>query len=206
MPALSHGWSKTKLCERWAGMRARCYNPNHKAFDYYGGRGIIVCEEWSDFSNFKEWVLENGFSPELELDRIDNNGNYCPENCRFVTRTMNLNNTSKNVFITAFGETKTYSEWSRDSRCKTSVRNLQKRIQYRDWPPEKAITTPDAIQNKTGLYRKSGEPNPIILCACGCETEILKYAKGGAPRKFVSGHNLHPVKPKINNEIQTVAT
>ena len=95
---LSHGESETKLYRRWKGMRERCYYTKHKSYEYYGGRGIEVCDEWKDsFVNFKEWAMRNGFKEELSIDRIDNDGNYEPSNCRWVTHKEQMNNTRKQL-------------------------------------------------------------------------------------------------------------
>ena len=86
----NHGESKTPLYRRWKGFRERCNNPKAHNYRWYGGRGITVCEEWNtNFFAFKKWALENGYSPELELDRIDNDGPYSPDNCRWVTKLTN---------------------------------------------------------------------------------------------------------------------
>ena len=87
--------SKTKLYRCWEYMKARCYNKNRKEYVNYGGRGITVCKDWHLYINFKHWALNNGYSPNLELDRIDVNGNYSPENCRFVTHSENNLNKRK---------------------------------------------------------------------------------------------------------------
>ena len=98
---------------RWATMISRCYNPNRKKYKSYGARGIRVCEEWHDVRKFAKWAKENGYSPDLQLDRIDNNGHYCPENCRFVSARENSQNKQNSKKVTALGQTLCVSEWAR---------------------------------------------------------------------------------------------
>lgn len=109
-----HGREPKKLYYVWHHMKDRCFNPNNKRYHHYGGRGITVCDEWrSDFVAFREWSLANGYREGLTIDRIDNNGNYQPENCRWITNFEQQSNKSNNRFITAHGETHTISEWAR---------------------------------------------------------------------------------------------
>lgn len=112
----THGMSKTKLYRRWKDMRRRCNNPNRKGYKNYGGRGIKVCEEWEeDFMNFYNWSMENGYLEELEIDRIDNDGNYEPNNCRWITRKEQSNNKQQSRYVTINGITKTLKDWSAES-------------------------------------------------------------------------------------------
>lgn len=87
--------SNSNLYRRWIDMKGRCYNPNQKNYKHYGGRGIKVCEEWlgkNGYKNFEKWALKNGYKKELSLDKIDNNKNYSPDNCRWATqRLQNIN-------------------------------------------------------------------------------------------------------------------
>lgn len=137
-----HGGKGTPLYGVWAGMLGRCRNPNATGYANYGGRGITVCEQWLDFPVFREWAELAGYMPgEVELDRRDNDGNYGPDNCRWVTAKQNTRNTRTVVKVTAFGETKCVSEWSEDHRAAASLWTIRKRLSA-GWKPEQAITTP----------------------------------------------------------------
>ena len=87
-----HGGKGTKLYNVWVAMKTRCLNPNHKQYKDWGGRGIKVCTEWLEFIPFRDWAIQNGYKEDLEIDRINNNGNYEPDNCRFVTSKENMRN------------------------------------------------------------------------------------------------------------------
>ena len=103
---------KLKLKKVWRGMKERCERPNHSSYKNYGARGISVCDSWKDdFDCFYQWAIANGYSNGLSLDRIDNDGNYCPENCRWATCKQQGNNTRSCRFITYNGDTKTMREW-----------------------------------------------------------------------------------------------
>lgn len=106
-----HGLAeKHPLYCTWKNMKKRCNNPNTSEYKNYGGRGISVCESWSNnFQEFYNWAINSGWSKELTIDRIDTNGNYCPENCRWATIEVQLNNTTKNHYIEYNGETYTLS-------------------------------------------------------------------------------------------------
>lgn len=81
-----HGLTHTRIYQCWADMKQRCFNPNHKWYPRYGGRGITVCNEWLDFIPFYNWALANGYSDDLTIDRINNDWNYEPSNCRWATQ------------------------------------------------------------------------------------------------------------------------
>ena len=109
----SHGMTGTKLYGVWNTMKNRCSNPSVKSYRDYGGRGIKVCDEWLNADTFFKWAKATGYKDGMEIDRIDNNGDYTPKNCRWVTRTENANNKSINKVIEHEGMTKTLADWAR---------------------------------------------------------------------------------------------
>ena len=109
----THHLTNTRIYNIWRSMKKRCYLKTHHAYKYYGGRGITICEEWkNDFMSFYNWSIANGYKENLTLDRIDVNGNYEPNNCRWVGWEVQQNNRRDNIHIKYNGETKTIYEWS----------------------------------------------------------------------------------------------
>lgn len=94
-------------------MKTRCYNPNSPSYKRYGGRNVSICKEWlEDFDSFRIWAENNGYSSSLSIDRIDNNGPYSPDNCRWVNNKQQQNNKENNFYVCLDGITKTMSEWA----------------------------------------------------------------------------------------------
>lgn len=125
----THGCSKTRLFEVWDSMKDRCNKPAHRAYARYGGRGIRVCAEWdNDFACFKEWAEKSGYKEGLSLDRIDNNGNYEPSNCRWATRQEQANNRCSNRYVTINGVTKTCAEWYRGAGISKELFHARLRV------------------------------------------------------------------------------
>lgn len=130
---------KERLFPIWRNMINRCYKPSDPAYKRYGGRGISVCDQWrNSYYDFREWANNNGYSDDLTIDRVDNNGNYEPSNCRWADRYTQNNNTSRNRYIEYQGESLTLSQWAR--RLGMSPETLYKRLQR--WPIDQAFNNP----------------------------------------------------------------
>ena len=97
----------------WKGLKQRCNNKQCKSYPNYGGRGITVCKDWTHFEPFFKWAINNGYKKGLDLDRKDNNGNYEPNNCRWISRADNINNRRKTILLTINGETKSRTQWEK---------------------------------------------------------------------------------------------
>ena len=130
--------SKTRIYRIWQLMKRRCNSPTCKSYKDYGGRNISICDEWNDFRNFKTWALEYGYADNLTIERIDVDGNYCPENCKWIPRAAQAWNKSNSHFLTAFGETKTIGEWATSSGLKYDT--IERRINAYGWSPEDAVS------------------------------------------------------------------
>lgn len=144
---------KNPLRARYNHIKERCYNPNAKAYPRYGGRGITVCDEWlNDFSAFEKWCLENGYKPELQIDRIDNDGPYAPWNCRFATNKENSQHKGSTRFYTYMGETKNLTQWC--EQLNMPYGTVLARIAKHGWTFERAITTPLRQRDKERLVGK----------------------------------------------------
>jgi hypothetical protein len=135
------GTCYSRLYRIWSKIKARCYDTSQKGYHNYGGRGIVMCQEWlQDFMSFHSWATSSGYGDTLSIDRIDNDGNYEPLNCRWISLKAQHRNKRTNHLITAFGETKCIAEWADDPRCSVDHRVLGMRFQRMD--PEKAILAP----------------------------------------------------------------
>lgn len=140
-----HGETKTRLHRIWVNMRMRCIHGGQ----YWGLKGISVCKEWEDYLTFKKWAMENGYSDNLTIDRIDGNGNYEPGNCRWATYKEQANNLKTNRKITINGETHNVKEWCELLQIVTAS-TVYRRVRC-GWGYEEAITTPN--QRKKGVWR-----------------------------------------------------
>lgn len=137
---------------RYSHMKERCNNPNNKSYQLYGARGIKVCDEWeSSFHAFRDWALKNGYSPELEIDRIDPDGPYSPDNCRWITKSENSKRSRRNRIFYHGGIGKTLNDW-----CKClglSYRTVNMRM-HRGMSFEDAISKPTRVWSPEELLGK----------------------------------------------------
>ena len=145
MRGYKHGGTGTRLHGVWITMKQRCNNPNISEYHRYGGRGIKVCEEWLSFANFRDWAMVNGYDPdaprgECTLDRIDNDGNYEPSNCRWVNLKEQMKNRPKRgLYYEYNGESHTLYDWAKiTDKTHNQLRN---RIRL-GWDIERALNTP----------------------------------------------------------------
>lgn len=135
-----HGKRYTRLYKIWCNMKGRCENPKADNYKYYGARGIKVCDIWEkNFENFYNWSIKNGYEENLTIDRIDVNGNYCPENCAWKTIKEQENNRRNNRVLMFNGIEKNVTEWSEELGINRET--IYKRLRS-GWSIEKTLTTP----------------------------------------------------------------
>lgn len=146
-----------RLRNTWRHMIHRCENPKDGSYPRYGGRGITVIPAWKDYEVFRTWAISAGYAMELTLDRTDNDAGYSPENCRWVSFAQQCTNRRSNRVFSAFSETKTVAEWSRDRRCVVAYPTLLARVK-RGWDPEQALTRSLTDNNENATHCPSSHP------------------------------------------------
>jgi len=149
-PKHGEGAKRTPEYTTWQGMRNRCTNPKYIGYALYGGRGIRICPEWSEFAAFLDDMGRRP-SPQHSLDRIDSNGNYTPQNVRWATATEQSRNTRRNRWITINEETLLFSDWCQRAGIRPTL--AYKRIKHHGWSVERAITTPSRKIMESPLAR-----------------------------------------------------
>lgn len=188
-------------------MHQRCENPNCDYYDRYGGRGIYVCKEWSGengFSNFREWAMNNGYNPdatkgECTINRIDNDGPYSPDNCEWVNRTAQMNNTSANRYLTYNGETYTVTEWA--NKLGINFSTIENRL-CNGWSVEKTLSTP-AEKNITYINYNGDNYSVTEWCyifgiaQSTISTRIKKYGMDD-PHKILLYNNGYKNQTHVN--------
>ncbi len=142
-----HREGKSRLYVIWAGMKQRCENSNRKDYAKYGGRGIRVCDEWHDYLSFRDWACANGYDDSKSIERINNDGDYSPTNCRWVDYTVQQNNKRNSFCLTVDGKTQTAAEWSKESGIPAERIRKRKR---NGWTDKDAVFEPldEAHQHK----------------------------------------------------------
>lgn len=181
----THNLSKHPLYAVLQDMKRRCYDERSISYKYYGARGITICDEWlNDIHSFVNWGMANGYQKGLEIDREENDGNYTPDNCRFVTRAVGNTNTRRTKKLEAFGESKTAAEWERDDRCSISQHAITDRIKSGKWDIVSAITTP-ADGRKKEISRNSNSARKMQ--AFGEEKSIIGWSEDERCKVTYSG-------------------
>jgi len=135
----THGISSDKLYKVWSSMKSRCTNPTDQSYCNYGGRGISICEAWQSFEPFREWAFSHGYRRGLTIERINNDGNYSPENCKWIPKGRQSDNTRRCTFITMDGKTQNMKQWAKELGIPYSL--VQSRIKH-GWDPVEALRKP----------------------------------------------------------------
>lgn len=150
--------SHTRLYRIWYSMKSRCYKKSDWHFKYYGARGISVCKEWMDFSDFKKWAEQSGYVEDLTIERIDVNGNYEPNNCKWLKQAEQTKNTRRNIIIKVDGEAMCLSDILR--KIGMSRTTFYRRI--------KNVSAEEAIKKsirKRPVYTYRGETGSLLFFA-----------------------------------------
>jgi len=192
----SHGLSKSVHYKRWLNMIDRCDNPECVAYPDYGARGIKVCPEWYDIARFID-DLPSGYRDGLEMDRIDNDGNYEPGNVRWATSAANADNRRTGRKLTYNGKTQSFTRWEKELGLRAGT--LKDRIDASGWTVERAISTPslslDEVRNMGRAARWAGHvkkprPKPRVYKKYPYQGELLTMAeisaKCGVPLRLLN--------------------
>lgn len=179
-----HGMCYTPTWSSWRSMRKRCLDPNTNVYKNYGGRGINICDRWSVFANF---LQDMGERPEgTTLDRIDNNGNYCPENCRWATLTEQCRNRRNNAWVTLNGETLCVTEWAELLGVKVST--LKERIRRGHRTVEEAFSS--SVRCSVRMLEFNGETRSVAewadLLGMKADTIHMRLHRGWSTERALS--------------------
>lgn len=137
-PRVMHGDSQSAEYKIWGGILSRCNNPRHTPYPFYGGRGIRVCDRWLQYENFLADMGRRP-SPKHSIDRIDNDGDYAPENCRWAVMSEQWRNTRRTRLVSFRGKTQCLKDWATELGINYST--LHTRITRYGWPVQRALTT-----------------------------------------------------------------
>lgn len=171
-----HGKGNTRLYSIWCGMKSRCANKNLK---YYGGKGIKVCNQWlNSFETFYDWAIDNGYRENLTIDRIDNNGNYEPSNCRWADNKQQSINRTSNIFYEYKGKRLSIIEWA--ELYNIPYKLLHQRLRTYKWDIDKALNT--------GIYES---PLSSKLSIKDKKEIFLKYTNGISMKSLAEEYDVH---------------
>lgn len=152
----THNMSKSRLYQEWAGIKSRCVYKSAENKPYYGGRGIKMCDEWANsFECFRDWAMENGYKDDLTIERIDNNGDYCPENCKWIPKAEQSSNRRNCVIVTYNGKTQNLNDWCKELGL--DYKRVNNRMKKLGWTFEKAISEPVNVNKRNMKTRKLKE-------------------------------------------------
>ena len=160
--ATKHGHAvpgaRSRLYNIWCGMRSRCYNSNNPDYKNYGGRGITICKEWDEYLCFYNWAISNGYDDHLSIDRVDVNGNYEPNNCRWADDVTQGNNRTNNRKVRIGNIERTISEWA--SITNNTSKSISARIDVCGWSQKDAVVTPPNQNEHRVSY--NGETHSLV--------------------------------------------
>lgn len=201
---------KKELKNVWNNIKYRCNNPKDKHYEWYGGKGVKVCDEWLDlelgFFNFYTWAINNGYEKGLSIDRVEVNGNYEPSNCEWVTQEVQCNNMTTNVLIEIRNKTQTMAEWAREY----NIPYDQFTSRYYSGVRGKALLEPiietfsNTIINVDGTIHTSKEWAEII--GIDYKNFKIRYDKGDRGSKLIRPPaNNKPIVTEINGELLKIS-
>lgn len=192
----THGLTDSRIHHIWSAMKQRCYNENNSAYNRYGGRGITVCDEWkNDFVAFYNWATSAGYNDNLTIDRVDPNGNYCPENCRWISQSAQCVNKANTLRLEYKGESHTINEWAKILGM--SPVTIRSRYYVRHWPVEEILSRPvkeDYVIRNNAI--KSGKRK---LCLWIDKDILEKFSTSYSDNVFAMSE---AVEAYIRNDIQ----
>lgn len=146
-PALTHNMSNSRLYRIWAGIKSRCYTKSSRAYQNYGNRGIKVCDEWKDsFDSFMEWAISHGYTEKLTIERIDVNGDYCPDNCTWIPFNEQQGNRRNCYAFEYNGRVQNLADWCKELNLPYGL--IHNRINKLGWDFERAINEPVDIKKR----------------------------------------------------------
>lgn len=173
-----HGMAGTRLYNIWREMKRRCKTGN-SASKHYADRGITICEEWESFVNFENWAINNGYKDDLSIERTDVNGNYCPENCKWINRALQTRNTRKTLWVDRNGKRMSLAEACEQENV--PYKTVFARITNLGWTVDKALSVPvNGTRGKQDFYlicpvckkRFVGHGNNRIYCSKQCKRDV----------------------------------